>query len=351
MEAGVPQGSILGPLLFTIFTNELPEVVHDTNCPDRDILSGTMFNVHCQRCGSLCCYADDSTFSAQGSDPTELSEKLSDKYGKIADFLTANRLKVNDDKTHLVVMSTRQKRRHRDTSNITIRTPTAVIQPSEGERLLGAQVHQDMHWKEHLLTNDDSLIKSLAKREGAMRKISRVASFRTRKMIANGIYISKLIYLMPVWMGCEDYLVKALQVSMNRVARIVTRLDMYTPTSVLMQQCGWLAVRQLMMYHSLMVLHKTLMYKTPAYLFKKVTFQEQQGYNTRQAAGYKAALVTAGVTERAGVKICQLDVTKSSWCWASVKIYNKLPPDLRAEKVIAKFKSRLKDWVATNIDP
>ena len=92
------------------------------------------------------------------------------------------------------------------------------------------------------------------------------------------------------------------------------------------------------------------MYKTPAYLFKKVTFQGQTGYNTRQAAGYNAALVAAGVTERAGVRICQLDVTKSSWCWATVRIYNKLPPDLRAEKVIAKFKSRLKDWVATNID-
>ena len=330
LEAGVPQGSILGPLLFTIFTNELPEVVHDVSCPDRDLLGGTRFNMHCRECGSLCCYADDSTFYAQGSDPTELSDKLSEKYGKIADFLTANKLKVNDEKTHLIVMSTRQKRRYRDTTNITIRTPTAIIQPSEVERLLGAQVHQDLHWKEHLLTSDDSLLKSLVKREGALRKISRIASFKTRKMIANGIYISKLIYLMPVWMGCEDYLVRALQVSMNKVARIVTKLDIYTPTSVLMKQCGWLTVRQLMVYHSLMLLHKTLKFRTPEYIFQKVTFQEQQGYNTRQAADYMTALVSAGVTERAGVRNCQLEITKNSWCWASVKIYNKLPPDLRA---------------------
>ena len=103
--------------------------------------------MHCRECGSLCCYADDGTFYAQGSDPTELSDKLSEKYGKIADFLTANKLKVNDEKTYLIVMSTRQKRRYMDTTNITIRTPTAIIQPSQVERLLGAQVHPDLHWK------------------------------------------------------------------------------------------------------------------------------------------------------------------------------------------------------------
>ena len=250
LEAGVPQGSILGPIFFTIFTNELPEVVHDASCPLRGVEGAALFNTQCQECGGVCWYADDSTYTAQGKDPVELSTKLSQKYSALADFLTANKMKVNNDKTHLLVMSTRQKRQHRATDTITINTPTATITPSQVERLLGAQVHQDMHWKEHILNSDESLLKSLSKRLGAMRKISRTASFKTRKMIANGIYMSKLIYLMPVWMGCEDYLTKALQVSMNRVARLVTRLDVFTPTSVLMQQCCWLTVEQLMIYHS-----------------------------------------------------------------------------------------------------
>ena len=346
LEAGVSQGSILGPLLFTIFTNELPEVVHGPSCPIRE--GEALFNIKCEECGSICCYADDSTYSAQGSCAEDLSEKLSEKYKAIADFLTANRLKVNDDKTHLLVMTTRQKRKHRDTNNITISTPTAIIQPSKVERLLGAQVHQDMHWKEHLLTNEDSLLKSLAKREGALKKICRTASFKTRKMIANGIFVSKLIYLMPVWMGCEDYLLNALQVSMNRVARIVTKLDIFTPTSLLMQQCGWLTVRQLISYHSLMLLDRTIKFQTPAFLFQKITFNEQQGYQTRQVADYKAALIAAGVLEQAGTANCELDITRRSWCWATVKMYNKLPPNLRAEKV--NFKSGLKDWVSKNID-
>ena len=198
LEAGVPQGSILGPIFYTIFTNELPEVVHEASCPLGEAEGVGIFHTQCQECGGVCCYADDSTYSVQGSDPVELSSKLTQKYSALAEFLTANKLKVNDDETHLLVMSTRQKRQFRDTSTITISTPTAIITPSKVERLLGAQVHQDMKWKEHVLDNDDSLIKSLNKRAGALKKISSSVSFKTRKMTANDSYISKLINHMPM---------------------------------------------------------------------------------------------------------------------------------------------------------
>ena len=96
-------------------------------------------------------------------------------------------------------MSTREKRHYRNISTIPINTPTTTIAPPTVERLLGEQVHQDMRRKEHILDNKDSLTTSLNKRVGAVKKISKSASFKTRKMIANGLFISKLIYLMPVW--------------------------------------------------------------------------------------------------------------------------------------------------------
>ena len=119
----------------------------------------------------FCCYADDSTYTASGHSPGELSEKLTQKYKVLADYLTDNKLKVNDDKTHLLVMTTRQKRRLVDTSAVNIVTPSAVIAPSSVERLLGAQVHQDMRWVEHVQDSDESLVKALHKRLGALKKI------------------------------------------------------------------------------------------------------------------------------------------------------------------------------------
>jgi hypothetical protein len=349
LEAGVPQGSILGPILYTIFTNELPQVVHEDSCPVRDVEGSAIFSIQCQECGGVCCYADDSTYTAAGSDPVELSEKLSHKYTVMADFLTLNKLKVNDDKTHLLVMSTRQKRAHRDTSTLTINTPTATINPSEVERLLGAQVHQDMRWKEHLVDNEHALVKSLNQRIGAMKKVSKVASFKTRKMLANGIFISKLIYLMPVWMGCEDYLVNALQVCQNKAARLVTKLDRFTSTKVLMQQCGWLSVKQLMIYHSLVLLHKVFRNQKPVYLYQKITAGPPLP-NTRQAAATTVALTALDVHSQPLVPGSDLSLARKSWCWSSVSWYSQLPPNLLSERKDRAFKTRLKDWVSKNVD-
>ena len=116
------------------------------------------------------------------------------------------------------------------------------------------------------MDNKDFLLKSLNQRIGAIKKISKVSSFKTRKMIVNGIFMSKLIYLMPVWMGCEEFWVSALQVCQNKAARLVTRLDRYTSTNVLMKQCGWMPVRQLLIYHSLVLFHKVFQHQTPTFL-------------------------------------------------------------------------------------
>ena len=223
--------------------------------------------------------------TVQGKDPQQLTDKLSKKYNVMADFLTDNKLKVNDDKTHMLVMTTWQKRRLVDTDSTRINTPTSTVTPSPTERLLGAEVHHNLGWREHILDSDNSMVKRLE----TLKKVQKMASFKSRKLIAEGIFMSKLIYLMPLWAGCEDYLIKVLQVIQNKAARSVAKLGIYTPTRVLLITCGWLSVIQLMVYHSIILLHKTLANKAPEYLYKKVThggefsLQHQAGHsvNTR----------------------------------------------------------------------
>ena len=160
---------------------------------------------------------------------------------------------------------------------------------------------------------------------------------------------------MPLWAGCDEYLLKCLQVIQNKAARSVAKLGYFTPVKTLLKTCGWMSVRQLMAYHSLVLLQKTLACQTPEYLYKKVTAGGQFQYKTRQAATCPAefSFTVQHPSENGTIRQARgqnLGMSKEGWCWRSVDLFNRLPMDLRLERKPVKFKTRLKTWVDKNIE-
>ena len=297
LEAGVPQGSILGPLLYVLFTNDLPEAVHN-HLGD----SNTFFNLHCKSCGGICSFADDSTFTISRSDPTELDSLIDIKYQAIAEYMNANKLVLNSDKTHLLVMATPHQHYQNQNFGITLNTGAETIEPIYSEKLLGGHVTNDFKFNEHLKDSEKSAFKSLTSRVNALEKLSKVSPFKTRKIIANGIVMSKLVYLIQWWGGCSSYLMNYLQVLQTRAARVVTRSGWRASTEKLLHQCGWLSVRQLAHYHSLVLVFQIKQQGKPAYF--REHFSAEFAYQTRLASA-------EGIRRN---ERCQYNATQSSFC-------------------------------------
>ena len=107
---------------------------------------------------------------------------------------------------------------------------TLVIHPTETEKLLGCHIHQSLKWKEHIQTNEQSLIRQLTSRLNNLKKLAVNVPFKTRLMAATSVFISVLSYLIPLWGASEGYLTRALQVVQNKAARCVTKVTWYTAT-------------------------------------------------------------------------------------------------------------------------
>ena len=294
--------------------------------------------MHYSTCGGICCFADDNTLSMGGKSPEDLTAKLSSSYKLVSDYMTSSELKLNNDKTHLLLMTTSQKRR-RLNQKPEIVTPNEVIKVSKSEKLLGIPIHEDMKWSEYILNDEKSLSAQLSLRLSGLKKVSRSASFKSRLTIANGIFMSKVIYCIPLWSGCENYLLQVLQKIQNRAARVLTRLSWDTPIRKLLQQCGWLSIAQLSAYHSLVQMFKILREKSPRYLYQKIS--SEFPYPTSSA---NANLIRMGPEFKTDKTLVM-----NSFRWRATRLWNQLPIQTRQIPKLSNFKQKTKSWVQENI--
>ena len=149
--------------------------------------------------------------------------------------------------------------------------------------------------------------------------------------------MSKLSYLIALRGGCGIMLRKSLQICQNKVARLVTKLPWITPTSVLLNQCGWLSVNQLIFYHSVLLVYKVKLKESPKYLFAMLKDNDYK-YRTRQA-----------VNNILKIQRPRLEVSKESFRWRAAEQYNRIPKEIRDEQCILSFKRKIKSWILSNI--
>ena len=244
--------------------------------------------------------------------------------------MNVNKLVNNADKTHLMVMGSRRHKNSRQ--NISIMADGFSIKPSATQRLLGSFLHQDFSWKQHLRDHKSSLLNQLTQRMNGLRKMFQNATFQTRLMVANGVIMSRLTYLITLWGGATKNLIKSLQVQQLAAARIVCghQSQRWSRRQIL-EKVGWLSVRQLIFYCTVVQTCKILTTGVPRALHSALS--SEYGRNTRNA--------TAGNIRRSGRSM-------STFQYRAAEFYNSVPTEIRSGSVSA-VKAKLRKWIKTNI--
>ena len=307
ITVGVPQGSILGPLFFIIFANDLP---HSLTC-------------------QVDSYADDSTLTSTKSTIEELNDDLNENCDIVSQWMFQNQLCLNADKTHLIITGTSQRLRRMDISGtLDIKMDGFKLSesPEKSEYLLGVHIQSDLKWTKQI-QELKSRLKDRLTGLGRIRNI--VPSLLLRKQIAEGIFSSILVYCMPLWGGCCKSELKQLQVIQNTAAQHFLRVPRRSNRKEMFNRLGWLSVNQLVFYHTVMTVYKMRQTGEPEYLARKMLNDNIRG---------GLVVPTTG-----------LSLAKDSFCFRGGDSWISLPETIRKIEKIGKFKKSLKTFTTLKI--
>ena len=173
---GIPQGSILGPLFFLLYINDMPDILEKT---------------------TPCLYAYDTQIYSSSHDYDTLGENLNMDLANIQKWLAKNKLKSHAKKTKVMFIGSLHNLNNK-VGNRTVEMDKIPVPQTSTFKCLGVDLDQKLNWEKHI----DSVCHKISAGIGAMKRIKPYVPHKTLQDVYKTLIQPHFDYCSPLWDNC-----------------------------------------------------------------------------------------------------------------------------------------------------
>jgi hypothetical protein len=254
---GVPQGSILGPLLFIIYINDMIKIVK--NC-------------------KLKLFADDSLLYVECNDVNEGILKLNEDLTTIYAYLCFNKLSLNVKKTKAMIIG-----RNTITPMDILKINNEAIEFVEEIKYLGIIIDKKLDFNSHL----DYVCKKINKKYHMLRRLKMKLTTESMIILYNSLIGPHIDYCSTILFLLNDTQLKKIQKIQNKIMRLILNVRWDTHIREMVYTLQWQTIKQRIYFNTIKFLYKIDHEKMPGYMKRKLTKRKSlHNYDLRRKSDF-----------------------------------------------------------------